>query len=246
MLKAEIGVEIDDTISSGDNTRYNRIINNQQLWLGSQHVFLVGKCRVEVALAAGTRYYSIPESTIDIDRMEKQQWVKLANGIRYPVKFGIGQQQYSAYNSETTEFDPVRRFDFVDQSGTRKLEVWPLPQSVQTLLLSGTLPITAMSSDSATCVIDDLLLVLFSAAEILARDKAADAQAKLAKAQALLMSLRGSQQSKFEMFKVSGGGLCGQGSGERRATVGISGQDVLGAGDGGVLGAGGAGSQSWD
>lgn len=89
---------------------------------------------------------------------------------------------------------------------TLKIEVWPLPSEAQTLMLSGVGVFTPMTVGASTCPIDDLLVVLFMAAEQLARDKASDAQAKLAKAQALLSSLKGSRQSAFDVIDMKGGG----------------------------------------
>jgi len=85
------------------------------------------------------------------------------------------------------------------------IETWPIPSVPQSLELAGLLPITQMQNDTDTCVIDDLLLVLFTAAEILARQSLGDAQAKITKAQAHLRSLQASYPNKFEKFNLSGG-----------------------------------------
>jgi hypothetical protein len=203
MFKAEVGVELDETVASGDNARYLQLANNQIKWLISQNSWLLGKTRAEVALVAGTRYYTFPETTIDIDRVDKEAFVKKADGYRYPVQFGIGQHQFNAYASETRQDSPILRWDLVVDT-TLKIEVWPLPSEAQTLMLSGIGVFTPMTVDASVCPIDDMLVVLFMAAEQLARDKAADAQAKLAKAQALLNSLKASRQSGFEVINLAG------------------------------------------
>lgn len=205
MFKAEIGVELDDAVASADNARYLQLANNQIKWLIGQHAWLLGKTRAEVALTVGTRYYAFPESTIDIDRVDKEAFVKKSDGYRYPVNFGISQHQFNAYASETRQDSPILRWDLVVDS-TLKIEVWPLPSEAQTLMLSGIGVFTPMTVDGSVCPIDDMLVVLFMAAEQLARDKAADAQAKLAKAQAHLNSLKGSRQSAFEVISLKGGG----------------------------------------
>jgi hypothetical protein len=205
MFKAETGIELDETVATGDNARYLQLANNQIKWLISQHAWLLGKTRAEVALVAGTRYYTFPETMIDIDRVDKEAFVKKADGYRYPLQFGIGQHQFNAYASETRRDSPILRWDLVVDT-TLKIEVWPLPSEAQTLMLSGIGVFTPMTVDASVCPIDDLLVVLFMAAEQLARDKAADAQAKLAKAQALLNSLKGSRQSGFEVISLKGGG----------------------------------------
>lgn len=205
MFKAEIGVELNDSVASGDNARYLQLANNQISWLIGQDAWLLGKTRAEIALTTGTRYYDFPESTIDIDAVDKEAFVKKSDGYRYPIWFGIGQHQFNAYASEARQESPIRRWDLVNNAGALKVEVWPLPSEAQTLMLSGIGIFTPMTGDASTCPIDDLLVVLFMAAEQLARDKAADAQAKLAKAQAQLNKLKGSRQSGYESLSMKGG-----------------------------------------
>lgn len=206
MLNAEVGNELDEAIAPGGVGIDNQTLNNQQSFLASQHVFLLRKARVEVDLTIGTQFYPLPGG-IDIDRVDKPGFVRIGNTFRYEVWFGIGQPEYNAFDSARgITGSPVRRWDLVDVAGVRKLEVWPVPNAEQTLMLSGTLPVTPMVADTDTCVIDDLLIVLFTAAERLMRNSSPDAQAKLAKANSLLASLRGSAPSRYDSFNISGAG----------------------------------------
>lgn len=203
MFKAECGIELDENVARGDNARYLQLANNQIKWLISQHAWLLGKTRAEVALTVGTRYYAFPETTIDIDRVDREAFTKKPDGYRYPVRFGIGQRQFNAYAGETHQDSPILRWDLVVDT-TLKIEVWPLPREAQTLMLSGIAVFTPMTLDTSICPIDDSLVMLFMAAEQLARDKSADAQAKLVKAQTLLSSLKGSRQSEFDVTDMKG------------------------------------------
>ena len=105
------------------------------------------------------------------------------------------------------------------------LEVWPIPSVPQTLELEGLLPLTIMENDADTCVIDDLLLVLFTAAEYLSRAGAGDAQAKITKAKAHLDTLKASYPSRYETFNMSGGHLYIDGftNGKGRPVIAVSG-----------------------
>ncbi len=205
-FKAEVGVELNESVATGDNARYLALANNQVKWLIGQHAWLLGKVRAEVALTPGTQYYTFPESDIDIDRVDKEAFIEQSDGYRYNVEFGIGQRQYNSYGNETEQIDPVQRWDLVNVSGVTKIEVWPIPLTAQTLHLSGIRVFTPMSVDASTCPLDDMLVILFMAAEELARSKAADATAKLAKAQAHLAGLKGSRQTEHEQFSMAGGG----------------------------------------
>jgi hypothetical protein len=205
-FKAECGVELSESVASGDNARYLALANNTIKWLIGQHAYLLGETPATVALVPGTRYYDFPESTIDIDRHEEPAYAEQSDGHREPVAYGIGQEQYNAYGNETEQRDPVERWRKVRYGGSLKIEVWPIPLTAQTLHLTGIGVFTAMTVDGSTCPIDDMLVVYFMAAKQLARDKAADAQAVLTQAQTHLASLKGTRSSKFEQFNMAGGG----------------------------------------
>ena len=206
MLKAEIGDEMSETVTTANDARYNRLLSNQQIWLVSKDAWLLpGKVRKDVALTAGTRLYALPTG-IDLQQLAQPAHVKL-DDLRFWLEFGITQEQYNTLDpAQDMRSDPIFRWDIVDDSGTRKIEVWPLPASDQTLIFEGRPELGALSSDSHTCVVDDLLLVLFTAAEILARQKQGDAQAKLAKANDRLNWLKGNRPSEFEKFSLRGAG----------------------------------------
>lgn len=206
MLNAELGNELDETVAPGSVAIDNQLLNNQQAFLAAQHAYLLRKARVEVALTVGTQYYSVPTG-VDMDRIDKPSYVRIGNTFRYEVWFGINQTEYNAFDSARgITGQPVRRWDLIDVSGTRKIEVWPIPSAAQTLMLSGPLVVTTMSTNSDVCVLDDMLIVLFTAAEKLARMGSADAQTKLAKAQAHLYALKGATPSRYDTFTISGAG----------------------------------------
>ena len=204
MLNAEIGAEMDETISPANIPIHNRLLNTQQRFLISQHAYLLGKVRVELPLIVGQQYYD-PPGGIDFDRLDLPLFTNV-NNFRYEVKYGIGQPEYNYWDSSRgLKSSPVFNWDRVLINGVKKIEVWPIPLVPQTLMLSGTALVTDMGNDTDTCVIDDLVLVLFTAARILAKNGNQDAQAVLAQAQATLNALRGDMPSKFDTFNMKGG-----------------------------------------
>lgn len=206
MLNAECGSEPSEAVAPGSVALDTQLLNNQQVFLASQNAFLLRKVRAEVALVAGTQYYALPAG-INIDGPDIPAYVQVGSGFRYKLEFGIGQQEYNIYDSSLgVTGSPVRRWDIVEVAGVRRLEVWPIPADTETLKFSGQANITPMAADGDVCVIDDLLLVFFTAAEKLTRLGSADAPAKLAKANALLKSLKGQAPSRFEVFNLSGAG----------------------------------------
>lgn len=204
MLNAELGAEMDETISPANVANQNQLFNNQQKFLVNQHVWLLGKVRVELALTKGTQYYAVPAG-VDMDRLDLPLYTNV-NGFRYRLRYGIGQNEYNYWDSARgMQSTPVFAWDQLLVAGVKQIEVWPIPLVAQTLMLSGTAALVDLVNDSDTCVIDDLILVLFTAAELLARQGNGDAQAKLEKAKAALSSLRAAFPSKFESFSIKGG-----------------------------------------
>ena len=101
-----------------------------------------------------------------------------------------------------------------------------------TLEFSGLLPITTMAQDTDTCVIDDMALVYMTAAEILAKRGAGDAQAKLAKAQAYLASIRSGKPGRYETLNISGSDWGVRHGDYKRPVVAVGGGSDGGGGGG--------------
>lgn len=203
MLNAECGEEMDESVSPALVAVNNQLLNNQQAFLVNQHAYLRGKVRVSLAAVVGQQFYALPGG-IDFDRLEKPEFTNVSN-FRYRVSFGIGQDEYNIFRSDLgVRSTPVMKWDLVNTGNGFQIEMWPIPSVAQSLELAGLLPLTQMVADGDTCVVDDLVLVLFTAAEKLARKQSGDAQAKAAKAKAALDSIRASYPSKFETFNLAG------------------------------------------
>lgn len=73
----------------------------------------------------------------------------------------------------------IREDDETDQPA---IEVWPVPSTADTLILVGKRAPGSFSADTDTCVIDDQLLILTVASELMARESKKDADALAAAA----------------------------------------------------------------
>lgn len=204
MMNAECGEEMDETISTAAVSRNNQLLNNQQAFLANQHTYLRGKTVVQLAGVVGQQYYGLPAG-IDFDRVEKPVFTNVAN-FRYRIAYGIGQEEYNLFRSDLgVRASPVMRWQLLNvPNNGLQIELWPIPSVAQNIIFTGLLPVTHMVLDTDTCVIDDLTLVLFTAAELLARKNQQDAQAKAAKAKAHLEALKGAFPAKFEVFNIAG------------------------------------------
>jgi hypothetical protein len=202
MLNVEAGEEMDETISPARVAINNALLNNQQAFLDNQHTFLRGKVVVTLAATVGTQYYDLPNG-IDFDRLESDVYTNVVN-FRYRMTYGITQDDYNIYRSDQRVVGaPCFKWQLINTTKLQ-IELWPIPSVAQTIYFTGVMPLVAMVADTDPCVIDDMALVLFTAAEVLARKGAADASAKGAKAKAYLDNLRGSFPSRYSVFNMAG------------------------------------------
>lgn len=207
MLRAEVGEVLNETAAPGEVARQSLLLSNTQKWLAAKFDFQFLKARATVALTPGTRLYTFPETEISLERLPGSQAVKLQS-VRYAAEYGISQADLAQWDSDdaTQRADPVRKWDLVNSGTTLKLEVWPLPATAQTFILTGRRPLRDLAVDADTCDLDDLLIVYYTGAKLLARDHEADAQALLAQAQARFQELKGAMPASNGVFILGGGG----------------------------------------
>lgn len=161
----------------------------QDLW--SDHDWSFAQIRREDAgkdVQAGSRYYDFP-AELDVERAYNVYY-KLGNAWTL-LTYGIDTTQYSAFDSDAGETsDPPIRWEVRDGD---QFEIWPMPASDLDggLRFEGYRKKTELVASGDRCDLDDSLVVLFVAAEILAGNKSGDGPVKLAAAQARLATLRG-------------------------------------------------------
>jgi hypothetical protein len=156
-------------------------------------------------LAAGSRYYDIP-TDMNIERIEKvYAWW---NGQPYTLERGIGPEQYASYDSDLDErSDPVQRWD-IFWTGTREqIEVWPIPASNnQKLQFFGLRKLRPLVEETDVVDLDDRLLSLVCAAEMLAARKSPKAQLIQQKAISRYERLRDRAKGPSRQMVLDGNG----------------------------------------
>lgn len=105
--------------------------------------------------------------------------------------------------------DPIRNWEIRDnpETGNDEIEVWPVPSATDTLYLPGKKALSALSADSDTADLDDMLIVITLAAEILARSKMKDAEAKASMAQRRYIKMKARTRQDTPPFIIRGGTL---------------------------------------
>ena len=132
-----------------------------------------------IQLHAGQRYYDFPDDT-DYDKID--QIVIWQNNQPLPIVRGIGFEEYAQHDSESdVRADPVSRWDVRSTPTVEQFEVWPVPASgTYSIQFHGKIKFAPLVDDADLCLLDDQLVVLAAAVELLPAAKQADAQIKLA------------------------------------------------------------------
>lgn len=218
-LRAEIRDSSSVAIGTDFEDNLKQVLRRTQEELWNEHDWPYLQFYASKTLSAGQRYYDMPSGMSDLRITDA---AVSYNNEPLPVETGIGFAEYAAYDSEQDErADPVERWDWRRTSAsTTQIEVWPMPASAQTLWFRGLRDLPALTSNDDTAVLDDNLIVLFAAAEILAGREAEDAKLKLQKAQKLLNALQGQMVGTSTPITMGGSGMTVPR--RRRTTIRIS------------------------
>lgn len=140
----------------------------------------------QVAVPAGTRY--LP-ALVNIEPEQiNTLWCRVGS-IWQPMLFGISPNQYSLFDPDRdVRSFPVERYQYDEVGGG--LELWPLPSVDTTILARGQLTLPPLTDDAHQSLLDGQMIVMFTAANILARQKDEDAALVLNKAQQYLVSIQ--------------------------------------------------------
>lgn len=173
-----------------------------------------------ITLNAGQRYYDIP-AAFNYDRIEDAA-IRIS-GRPVPFYRGIDFENYTTFDSDAgVRAAPAQRWD-IRWTGTKEqIEIWPIPvDSSNAMQFKGIRKLRDLTADDDVTDLDDNLIVLFSAAELLARQKSEDANIKLKAGQQLYSRLKGRSAAARSGFRLSMGAPTLR---PYRATVAISGR----------------------
>lgn len=206
MLKAEIGNALTAGIATADDAVLRVLLSNKQKYLSYLYDFVDLELRVAVTATAATRTFNFPTS-LDVNRPVKIFTKLTVQDLWRPMDYGVDEPELSLFNSDAgVTADPIRKWQFygVDGSGNRKVQVWPIPTTDQYLLVDGQIVLPSLAVDSDKAAIDDLMLVLFVAADRLTRTDQSDASTKLQQAQTIAVSLSRTSPKRDPVFSLGG------------------------------------------
>lgn len=143
-----------------------------------------------IPLLTGQRYYDLPTG-LNYDRIEEAS-IRISN-MPLPFTRGIDFSCYAAFDSDAgVRASPAIRWDIRSVAAAEQIEVWPIPaDNAYSMQFRGIRNLRRLIDSNDVTDLDDRLIVLFAASEILAHAEAPDAKMKLSAAQALLARLKG-------------------------------------------------------
>lgn len=189
-LRAECGHELNAAAGVDGLPAFKHILARTQEQLADTYDWPFLKVRKSITLAAGQRYYDFPAG-MPVESIKRAEI--FYNSKTYQLDRGIGLEHYAVYDPEANvRSTPAMAWDIWWTGTKEQVEIWPLPSTNgEKVYLTGHRPLRALVSDSDVADLDDILITLFCAAEVLARQKSADAAGKLKMAQERLTTLKG-------------------------------------------------------
>lgn len=203
-LRAEAGHALNPALGASTRDVMITVLRRVQKRLWEDYSWPFLRVHRDLPVQAGLRYYSIP-ADLTYERIER---VEFKWGDRWqPLGYGIEIEHYNQYDSDLDiRSYPIYRFK---EAENNQLEVWPIPSENGNLAnMDGVIRFTGIRNlspfvaDADRADLDDQLIVLYAAAELLARQKAPDAPQKLAQANAFYQRLK-ARNSKSEPFVMS-------------------------------------------
>lgn len=167
----------------------------------------------DVALSAGVRFYDYPRG-LPFDAVSKIHYQE--GSFWRPMRYGVTPEDYSVFGGENQQSWPPQKWmtrpTYNETTGRTdpvgQFEIWPVPNRAGTIRFEGQAPLNPLVNDSDEAILDDTLIVLFAAAEVLANQKAEGAQLKLQKAQQFqrkLLNQLGANKRPMRQLSMSGG-----------------------------------------
>jgi|10_taG_2_1085330.scaffolds.fasta_scaffold26557_2 hypothetical protein len=192
-LRAEVGHSTSSALGVNMIDTLKQFLKRTQKRLWEEYDWPFLRTTEDKQLQAGSRYYDVP-TNLTLERIES---IHVKNGGTWQLlAAGVGAKEYNMYDSDLDErADPALKWM---PYGSGQIEVWPLPNSNGTaatldnyIRFTGIQNLSDFVAETDTADLDDVLITLYSAGELLARQKSQDADAKFQLAAARLRVLQG-------------------------------------------------------
>lgn len=204
-LRAECRLSPNPSHNAQQRETQVRLLQRMQEWLYDDYDWPHLRIERTFPSQRGQRYYALPKEIA----LERILHLEVRFGTRWlPVGSGIDTECYAGIDSDGGQQGwPVRRWRIWEDD---RIELWPVPdQDAGTgigddgsIKVVGIRSLRPFRDDTDVCDLDDRLIVLYAAAELLAAAGAKDAQLKLQQAAARYAKLKGdlTPRRRVQMF----------------------------------------------
>lgn len=223
MLRSECGLSTNPAIGVSANDRHKNALNRAYAILYDDYDW--PHLRYETprtALNAGQRFYDVPAG-VNYNAIE--QFIVWWADEPYTLAPGIGAEEYAAFDNTLTErADPPMKYAFRSTAaGTTQIEIWPTPAATDmTFQIIGKRAWAKLVNSIDIALLDDHMIVLSAAADILSSKDRAAAEEKRAAA-----NQRRTQLRARSVLPQSLTGADAPGVGTGGATVGLRGNKAV-------------------
>lgn len=183
-LRAEAGLSLNPAHNTDNRPQQVKILQKHQQRLWEDYRWPHLRVQRQINVQDGQRYYAPPDDML-IENIEKIEIFR--DSYWMPLEPGIDMACYGTWNSDLDQRSyPPLRWDLHNADDGDEIEIWPIPdQNADLTTQDGIMTFTGIRNlkplvnDSDRADLDDLMLVAFAAADILAAKGGKDAQLKL-------------------------------------------------------------------
>lgn len=173
-VRYETGRSASTTLGQNEAEALKHRINRayEFFWFDHEWAFLK-IMDADKAVTAGV-YEIDPPTEIDLERIEKV--AVDYGGTWHPLERGIDTELYNIQDSEDNErSEPIERYDIQWTGSAPQIVLWPRPSVDTTVRFQGRKAFAKLVNDSDVCLLDDQLIYMHVAAELLAKQESPDA-----------------------------------------------------------------------
>lgn len=207
-LRYETRRSANPNIGKDELPALKRILYRTQFFLYWDYDWPFLKVRRDITMAQDQRYYDFPDD-MDFERIYQAR----SNGFNTwnLITRGITMEDYNIYDSDNGDTGtPVRKWDIIDAGSGEQMEVHPMPaEDGEIVRLDGFKKLGALTEDADVCTLDDNLIVLFAAANVLVGQDNNLAKELLAQANKLYLKMRAGAARRNGGYFVLGGEMRG-------------------------------------
>ena len=207
-LRMEIGAATQVGQGVSVLPKHQYICRRTQEWLYDDFDWPHLQFNLDIPINIGQRYYSFPAAAnVNPFRVVQGYPSVYYNSRWYPVRYGIGPAEYNLSDPmQSMAQDPIWRWQrYNDQSqGQQQFEIWPVPAATSLLRFRILQNLPSLIAANDTAVLDDKLIVLTAAAELMQSMKDPGFQMKQAAAKARYAAMKGNMDNDDVL--VLGGG----------------------------------------